>query len=171
VGPIETVFLVIWAIFGIVGLVRGMWRELGVTTMLLIALLILQLLAGPLGKYWNLALELFFPDPNAAKVANSLFAVVMILLIGYISYEGDTLTFPGKGSNWFFNLGTGLLNGYLFAGSLWHYLAKAGWPSGLIQPPFTGFYEIMIKLLPPAVLRWELLIGLVIVMMIMRVIK
>ena len=31
-----------------------------------------------------------------------------MLIMAYISYEGETLTFPGKGSNWFFSLGAGL---------------------------------------------------------------
>ncbi len=170
-GPVEIVFLAVWVIFGIVGLVRGVWRELGVTTMLLIGLLLLQLLTGQFAKQWNTALGLFVTDPGALKVAQNLIAVAILLAMAFISYQGETLTFPDKGVNWFFSLGTGLLNGYLFAGSIWHYLYTAGWPGGIIHPPFSQFYTTMVKLLPPVVLSWQLLILLVVFMMIMRVIK
>jgi hypothetical protein len=170
-GPVEIVFVSIWVVFGIIGVVRGVWRELGVTTMLLIALLLLQLLTGQFAKQWNAALGLFIADPGALKHAESLIAVAFLLVIAFISYQGDTLTFPGKGDNWFFSLGTGLLNGYLFAGSIWYYLDAAGWPGGIINSCFSTFYTTMVKLLPPAVLQWQLLILLVVFMMIMRVIK
>jgi len=173
-GPVEIVFITVWAVFGVIGVARGVWRELGATTMLLIALLVLQLLTNPTApgyKYWMMILGMFVSDTAALQVVNSALAIVFILVMAYISYEGETLTFPGKGSNWFFSLGTGLLNGYFFAGSIWYYLDKAGWPGGIIGPPFTAFYTSIIKLLPLAVLPWWLLLILVVFMMIMRVLK
>jgi len=174
VGPVEIVFVTVWIVFGIIGVARGLWRELGATTMLLIALLVLQLLTNPKApgyNYWKLLLSLFVTDPAAYQPVTSIIATVFLLLMAFISYEGETLTFPGKGSNWFFSLGAGLLNGYLFAGSIWFYLDKAGWPGGLIGPPFTPFYTNVVKLLPLAVLPWWLLLILVVFMMIMRVLK
>jgi hypothetical protein len=173
-GPVEVVFITVWVVFGVIGVARGVWRELGATTMLLIALMVLQLLTNPAApgyKYWMAVLAAFVSDPNAVPVVNSAIAVIFILIMAYISYEGETLTFPGKGSNWFFSLGTGLLNGYLFAGSIWYYMDKAKWPGGVFGPPFTQFYTIMTKLLPLTVLPWWLLIILVVIMMIMRVLK
>lgn len=173
-GPVEFVFLTVWVVFGVIGVARGVWRELGATTMLLIALMVLQLLTNPTApgyKYWTAFLGLFVADSAALQVVSSMLATVFILIMAYISYEGETLTFPGKGSNWFFSLGAGLLNGYLFAGSIWYYMDKAGWPGGMVTQPFTSFYNIMVKLLPLAVLPWWLLIILVVLMMIMRVIK
>ena len=41
-GPIEFVFLTLFLIFGIIGVMRGYGRELGVTTMLLLALFVLE---------------------------------------------------------------------------------------------------------------------------------
>jgi hypothetical protein len=107
----------------------------------------------------------------STKTVSALLACGAMLLVAFISYQGETLTFPGKGSNWFFSLGTGLLNGYLLAGSIWYYLNAAGWPGGLIHTPYTQFYQTIVKLLPPAVLPWQLLIFLVVFMMIMRVLK
>ena len=51
-GPVEIVFIAVWMLFGVIGLVRGVWKELGVTVMLFIGLLFLQVVAGPLSKYW-----------------------------------------------------------------------------------------------------------------------
>ncbi|MEJ5198236.1 MAG: hypothetical protein WHX53_04880 [Anaerolineae bacterium] len=173
-GPVEIVFLTVWVVFGLIGVARGIWRELGATTMLLITLMVVQLLtqAGAPGyKYWMMVMTFLAGEQAAVQVISNSIATIFTLVITFISYEGETLTFPGKGTNWFFSLGTGLLNGYLFAGSIWYYLDKAGWPGGLIKPPFTEFYSTMLELLPPAVLPWWLLVILVVFMMIMRVIK
>lgn len=173
-GPVEIVFVTVWAVFGLIGVARGIWRELGATTMLLITLMVVQLLTQPTApgyKYWLQLMAFFASEPAAVQLLSNSLATVFTLVMTFISYEGETLSFPGKGSNWLFSLGTGLLNGYLFAGSIWFYLDKAGWPGGLIRPPFTEFYTTMLKLLPPAVLPWWLLVILVVFMMIMRVLK
>ncbi len=173
-GPVEIVFLTVWAVFGLIGVARGIWRELGATTMLLITLMAVQLLTqtgAPGYKYWMTLMTFLAGEPAAVQVISNSIVTIFTLVMTFISYEGETLTFPGKGSNWFFSLGTGLLNGYLFAGSIWYYLDKAGWPGRLIRPPFTEFYSTMLELLPPAVLPWWLLVVLVVFMMIMRVIK
>jgi hypothetical protein len=41
-GPVEGVFLAIIAMFGAIGVVRGWQQELGVTTMLLLALFVIS---------------------------------------------------------------------------------------------------------------------------------
>lgn len=173
-GPVEIVFLTVWVVFGLIGIARGIWRELGATTMLLITLMAVQLLTqtgAPGYKYWMMLMTFLAGESVAVQVISNAIATIFTLVMTFISYEGETLTFPGKGTNWFFSLGTGLLNGYLCAGSIWYYLDKAGWPGGLIKPPFTEFYTAMLELLPPAVLPWWLLVILVVFMMIMRVIK
>jgi hypothetical protein len=170
-GPVELVFLAVWMLFGVIGLVRGVWKELGVTVMLFIALLFLQLVAGPLSKYWIAFLGIFTSDPNTQKVISNMIAVAVMLIVAFISYQGEVLTYPGKGDNWFFSLGTGLLNGWLLAGSIWYYFDKAGWPGNLVNPPFSQYYTTMVQLLPPAVLSWQILALLVVFMMILRVLK
>ena len=170
-GPVELVFIAVWLLFGIIGLVRGVWKELGVTVMLFIGLLFLQLVAGPLSKYWITFLGVFTSDPNTQKVISNMIAVAVMLIVAFISYQGEVLTYPGKGDNWFFSLGTGLLNGWLLAGSVWYYFDKAGWPGGFVKPPFSPYYTVMVELLPPAVLPWQVLALLVVFMMILRVLK
>ncbi len=172
-GPVESVFITIFIIFGVVGIVRGQARELGVTTMLLLALLVLELVGDKGQAYLNLFVEKLTVSATAATMLKTLLFCGFLILVAYISYEGETLTFPGKGRNTLFSLGAGLLNGYLFAGSLWYYLDAAGWLGlGLIQKAeFTGFYKLMVNYLPPKVFTWQYLIGLAVFMLIMRVWK
>ena len=170
-GPVEIIFIAIWLLFGFIGLVRGVWKELGVTVMLFIGLLFLQMLVGPLSKYWTTLLGFFTTDPTQQKVITDMFSIAVLLIIAFISYQGEILTYPGKGDNWFFSLGAGLLNGWLLAGSVWFYFNQAGWPGGLVNPPFSQYYNTMVKLLPPEVLPWTVLALLVVFMMILRVLK
>ena len=170
-GPVEIIFIALWLLFGAIGLVRGVWKELGVTVMLFIGLLFLQLLVGPLAKYWTTLLGFFTTDPTQQKVITDMFSIAVLLIIAFISYQGEILTYPGKGDNWFFSLGAGLLNGWLLAGSVWFYFNQACWPGGLVNPPFSQYYNTMVKLLPPEVLPWQVLALLVVFMMILRVLK
>ena len=170
-GPIEAVFLTIMIIFGVVGVVRGYARELGVTTMLLLALFILEILDERyISQFYSLLSRLDVPATSQAEVKTLIF-VVFLIVITFISYQGETLSFPGKGKSNVYSLGAGLLNGYLFAGSLWYYLDKVGWPQMRVTDDFTPFYHMAIKVLPPQIFRWEYLIALAVLMLIMRVWK
>jgi hypothetical protein len=171
--PVEIVFLVTTCIFGVVGIVRGYSRELGVTTMLLLALFVLELIGERYPTQWAMVLgKLFGSDPETLLSASALIYSGFLIVIVFISYHGNTLTFPGKGDNWFFSLDIGLLNGYLFAGSLWYYLETAGWPIvSAIVPNYTSFNQAAMKLLPPAIFTWPYLILLAVFMLIIRVWK
>lgn len=173
-GPIGLVFLTIIVIFGAVGIVRGYARELGVTTMLFVALLALELLDGPLeARFSGFLTTVFGVSTEAIPRIEAVIACVFLSVVAFISYQGATLAFPGKGENWFLALGVGLLNGYLYAGSLWYYLQGAGWPllNSLIKPEYSELNQAIQKLLPPAVFSWQILAFLVILMLIMRVWK
>ena len=171
--PVEIVFLVTTGIFGVVGIVRGYSRELGVTTMLLLALFVLELIGERYPAQWAMILgRLFGSNPEVLRSASALIYSGFLVLIVFISYQGNTLTFPGKGDNWFFGMTVGLLNGYLFAGSLWYYLETAGWPIvSAIVPNYTSFNQAAMRLLPPAIFTWPYLILLAVFMLIIRVWK
>ena len=171
-GPIELVFLVMIALFGIVGIVRGYARELGVTTMLLIGLWVLVFIDTELHIQFDRLLTMLVGDNTATQVtAKALIFCAFLTIIIFISYQGETLSFPGRGANHVFSLGAGLLNGYLYAGSLWYYLGNADWPFLDISQPYSQFYDLAWKVLPPNVLPWPYLIGLAAFMLIMRVLK
>ncbi|MGQ9489524.1 MAG: hypothetical protein ACUVR4_01605 [Anaerolineae bacterium] len=171
-GPVELVFLTIFVIFGIIGMVRGYGRELGVTTMLFITLFVLEFLAE---RYPTVLLQVIAiftgPDQEAQIAAGALIYCAALLVITFISYEGETLSFPGKRGKIIFDLGSGLLNGYLLAGSLWYYLQAANWPILRPSGDFTALYRVLVRFLPPAVFSWQYLIGLAVIMLIARIWK
>ncbi len=171
-GPVEVLFLSIIAIFGVIGIVRGYHRELGVTTMLLVALFVTEFVPVYLGSYVN-RLVGQVTDGTAAQIAatTDIIWLVFLVIVTYISYQGETLTFPGAGNNPALGLLIGLLNGYLFAGSVWYFLAGAGWPGLHVVPPFSALYDFLFKVLPPAVLNWQFLIAVVALRLILRVWK
>jgi hypothetical protein len=100
--------------------------------------------------------------------ARAVVWVLFLIVVAFISYEGDRLAFPGKGATSALGLSIGLLNGYLFAGSLWYYLAQAGWPLLQVSARYTELYETLSRVLPPALLNWPFLIGIVVIMVLFR---
>ncbi len=171
-GPVEVVFLVVIAIFGAIGVVRGWQRELGVTTMLLLALFVVEfVLTTPVGT----RVESFLSGANVTEAQiialQSMAAVGLLLLVTFISYQGLGLVYPGSGKNNFLSLMIGLVNGYLFAGSIWYYLARANWPLVNVVPDFSSFYKFFVQILPPEIFGWQFFILLAVGMLIIRVIR
>jgi hypothetical protein len=169
-GPIEILFLTVMVIFGVIGIVRGYQRELGVTTMLMVALSIILLSQTFLEPRLEKALGV---DGNSAdvKTTQAMIYSLILIVITFIAYQGETLVFPGGSPNAILGLLVGLLNGYLFAGTLWYYWDRAGWPLGLVTQPYTQFYSAMLKILPPAILPWWFFVSVLILMLILRVIR
>ena len=171
-GPIEILFLVLIGLFGAIGVVRGYQRELGVTTMLLLALFMIEFfIATTLGDRVTGVLSNAGVSETQIDTIVDLTACAVLLIVTFISYQGFGLVYPGSGRNNFLSLLIGLLNGYLFAGSIWWYLQNAGWPLAKVTEPFTPVYEFLVKLLPPEIFGWQFFILVAVAMLIMRVIR
>ncbi len=171
-GPVEVVFLVVIALFGAIGVVRGWQRELGVTTMLLLALFVITFLfTSPAGN----RVDSFLAGTNISEeqvaALKSLFAVGVLLVVTFISYQGLGLVYPGSAKQPFLSLMIGLINGYLLAGSIWYYLALANWPFTNVVPPYSSFYNFFVKILPPEIFGWQFFILLAVAMLISRVVR
>jgi hypothetical protein len=95
----------------------------------------------------------------------------LLLLVTFISYQGLGLVYPGTGKSSFLSLMIGLINGYLFAGSIWYYLARADWPLANVVPPFSSFYDFFVMILPPEIFGWQFFILLAVGMLILRVVR
>ncbi len=169
-GPIEVLFLTVIVIFGVIGIVRGLQRELGVTTMLMVALSIVTLSTTFVEPRLESRFGISPTAPNVLTTQAIIYTVIMIV-ITFIAYQGETLVFPGGGPSPVLAFLIGLINGYFFAGTIWFYWNRAGWPAGLVTPPFSQFYDAMVKILPPAILPWWFFVTMLILMLILRVLK
>lgn len=169
-GPIELLFLTLFVLFGAIGVVRGYQRELGVTTMLLLALFVISFfMATALGDRIVSALVNIGMSETQVNTVVNLSACLLLMVVTFISYQGLGLVYPGSGQNHFVSLLIGLLNGYLFAGSLWWYLQSAGWPLGKVTATYTPVYDFLVQLLPPEIFGWQFFILVAVAMLIIRV--
>jgi hypothetical protein len=171
-GPVDIFFLILVAIWGAIGIVRGYHKELGVTLLLFIGLFSLLFLDAEAGSKVDKLLEFIAgPDPGKQAAVAALFACGFLIFVTFIAYQGEILRFPGSTNNSFLSWSVGLLNGYLLAGSLWYYLSQAQWPLNVVQPPYSQLYTAIYTVLPPAIFKWPYLIALIVIMIILRVIK
>lgn len=131
--PVEILWFTLFVIFGIIGMVRGLLKELGVTTVVLLSLFVLKFTWDLLGEQGTAALSARAPA-DAVLVA---YYSITILFVAYISYQGFTLAFPireMKGvTKAIFGFPGGLLNGYLIVGTIWDVLNQADY-LGLDMP-------------------------------------
>ena len=161
-GPIEILFLVVIGLFG----------AIGVTTMLLLALFIIEFfMATTLGDRVTGVLSNAGVSETQVDTIVDLTACAVLLIVTFISYQGLGLVYPGSGRNNFLSLLIGLLNGYLLAGSIWWYLQNAGWPFARVTEPFTSAYDFLVQLLPPEIFGWQFFILVAVAMLIIRVIR
>ncbi len=183
-GPVELIFFIVIAIFAVIGIVRGVSRELGVTLMLLIGLMVLLLLDTYAADQIQRVLEFFLGSNTALQ--KSVLAIVYSLwmvFIAFISYEGRTMSFsnvpilsdfvkrsggPGGGLAGAF---TGVINGYLLAGTIWYYLACANWPFLRISEPFSSMYYAISSILPPMIFKWYYVVILIVLLLIIKVFR
>jgi len=171
-GPIELLFLTIFGLFGAIGVVRGYQRELGVTTMLLLALFVIEFfMATALGDRVTALLSKANVSETQIATIVALTACATLLFVTFISYQGLGLIYPGSGRNNFLSLLIGLVNGYLLAGSIWWYLQSAGWPLGKVTEDYTAVYDFLVQLLPPEIFGWQFFILVAVAMLIIRVIR
>lgn len=155
-GPIELLFITIGLIVTLIGLARGYVKELGNTVIILAVIFLLTFfqeeLTSIMTKVGTDILGLSAP-PNGFL---SLFFSGVFIAIVFTSYAGKTLDFQGTPmpppGGWLLNLGVGLLNGYLIAGTLWYYQDTFQYPLRNItgyQEPLSARAQAMINYLPP----------------------
>ena len=117
--PIEYLWLTLVFIFGIIGMVRGIWSELGVTTIILLSLF-------GLNFGWQLIGDSFssmVPGGLTSAEMQAIYYSLTILFVAFIAYEGFSLKFPipeMKGiAKAIVGFPGGIVNGYLIIGTVW----------------------------------------------------
>ncbi|GAB4403694.1 MAG: hypothetical protein Kow00123_15030 [Anaerolineales bacterium] len=180
-GPIEVLWGSLVVVFGLIGLVRGFLKEVGVTTVLAFLLFLLTFFAKQITQALDMLVALVRispPDsPQANLVRYGVYAGV-IIMTAFISYQGETLAFEGRPVPGPFgiilNLVIGLWNGYLIIGSLWYYMHQLNYPIslfGLFQQPLTPAATVMVTLLPEALIPAYGFLALAAFLIFMRVVK
>lgn len=172
-GPIELAFVSLWLVFGVVGWVRGFFKELGITIILLGALIVCFFAEMRLAPALQARTGTVYP-----MLAVLLYSGI-IIFAALMAYQGQTIVFPGKDPTGLlgnlFSIGIGLFNGYLIVGTIWYYLNKYGYPGGTFMPPLTGMAQAIIAILPfnflPTQYTYLILIGGLLFLLLLRVIR
>jgi hypothetical protein len=117
---------------------RGLYKELGVTTILLLSLFVLKFGWQKLGAQAAAA----FSDRLSAQMVQAAYYTITVVFVAYISYEGFSLTFPIRATKGFskgiLGLPGGLLNGYLIVGTVWDVVNQAQYLSLQVPLGNTG---------------------------------
>jgi hypothetical protein len=124
-GPVEYLWITLIAIFALIGAARGLAKELGTASILLLSLFALKIGWEQVG---SLVVAVVPGQLPAAQVEAIYYSAVM-LFVTFISYEGIVLQFPMKKPSGLVNtalgLTAGLLNGYLSIGTIWDVANRA----------------------------------------------
>lgn len=153
-GPIEILFYTVLLIFGVIGLVRGVHRELGnaIIFMAVVAILGLANSQGWIERGAQAVAAALSAD--AARAAEITFTVYFVLLVVVVivTYQGKTPDFSTKPVMGFWGgvLGfiVGAFNGYLIAGTLWFYADRYQYPFNLLTGPLTATGTLLLQYSP-----------------------
>lgn len=179
--PIESLWIVLVMLFGVVGIVRGFLKELGVTLVLIVLLFGLTRLDANLKRLLDMVTTASKIQSVGQLYGNPtvwlIFYSGLILGAMYVAYQGYVIKYPGnepKGmQGTLLGLMVGLINGYLFVGALWYYIDKYKQPLqalGIIEGDYSALAQKLLKILPPDLLN-PFLPFLVVFMIILLVIK
>jgi len=177
----EVLWISLIIVFGLIGVVRGFLKEIGVTTVMVFLLFVIAFFNKQVVQLLDILVALFRISPADGPQANLLrFGVYggIIAIVAFISYEGETLTFQGRAIpgplGIALNLLSGLLNGYLIIGSLWYYMHILDYPIalfGLFEKPLSPVAMAMVTALPQALIPPVGFLAIAGFLIIMRVAK
>lgn len=187
---IQQLFLILIIVMGVIGMVRGFLKELGVTLVLIATLFALDRLIPIVNGFVNAGGLGFLglgPVPETEGTSNILFLLFGLMMLGatYIAYQGETLSYEGSNPKGLVGALLGFLigavNGYLLFGTLWWLLDFYRYPFDLVATPLPpGAEQIVLSgLLPLELLgggtvamdSWGLLPFILILLVILKVIR
>jgi uncharacterized membrane protein required for colicin V production len=181
-NPVEYLWLTLIVVFGIVGMGRGLWKELGVTCVMLLSLFVLKFGWQAIGS----KVVAVFPGSATPTMVEALYYIVPTLFMAYISYEGISLTFPIKQAKGLtkaaLGLPGGILNGYLIVGTVWDAFNLAKYfgldvPLGstgrmiAISDTVTPLYNTLVQILPITFVNEFIMLGLGMILLVAIILK
>jgi uncharacterized membrane protein required for colicin V production len=151
--PIEILWLTLIGVFGIIGMARGLWKEVGTSTVLLLSLFTLFILRKLVVGRLSGVLASRLPSTAPEQTAAAIYYVATMIFVAFISYQGVVLEFPVKKQGgpikWAFGFLGGLVNGYLLIGTVWNAVASAAYFGlGNIQSSLTKLHQTLVNYLP-----------------------
>lgn len=150
--PVEYLWAILIFVFAMIGLVRGLWKEMGTATILLLSLAALNL-----GQ--RLILDNLLSGSDGGGFGNlsseavlAIYYGATIVFVAFISYQGVVLEFPVKKQTgvvkWFFGYLGGLANGYLIVGTVWDVLSQADYFNLIDVTSLSELHQIVTQYLP-----------------------
>lgn len=155
---IEYYFAIIAIVIALISIVRGYARELGNTLVFLVAIFVLSIAEPYTDQLLGVARG-FVPGIPQGETQS----LRQLLVIGYLglftaivfaSYAGRTFDYGGRQApppqGTLLDIGIGILNGYLVAGTYWYYLDRFQYPFEQIQLPLSSTAQSILasQLLP-----------------------
>jgi hypothetical protein len=187
---IQELFVILILVMGIIGMVRGFLKELGVTLVLIATLFALDRLIPIINGFINgggFGVLGLGPVPETQSTDNILFLLFGAMMVGatYIAYQGETLAYEGSNPRGIVGALLGFLigavNGYLLFGTIWWLMNFYQYPFGMVTTPLpAGAQQIVASgLLPLELLgggavamdSWGLLPFILILLVILKVIR
>jgi hypothetical protein len=150
--PVEYLWAILIFVFAMIGLVRGLWKEMGTATILLLSLAALNL-----GQ--RLILDNLLSGSDGGGLGNlsseavlAIYYGATIVFVAFISYQGVVLEFPVRKQTgvvkWFFGYLGGLANGYLIVGTVWDVLNQADYFNLIDVTSLSELHQIITQYLP-----------------------
>ncbi len=141
---IDNVLVLFIILVGIVGVVRGFLKELGVTLVMVATLWSLDILIPLLERLLNegkgavLGLGPLADSQSTQTILYLLFTAITVFA-AFISYQGETLSYEGTPHKGILGFMLGFLigaaNGYLIFGNLWWLANRYNYPFGILAGP------------------------------------
>ena len=187
---IQELFVILIVVMGVIGMVRGFLKELGVTLVLIATLFALDRLIPIVNNFVNSGGFGFLglgPVPETQSTDNILFVLFTAMMVAatYIAYQGETLAYEGNNPRGIVGALLGFLigavNGYLLFGTVWWLANFYQYPFGLVAQPLPDGAQQIVNsgLLPLELLgggtvdatSWGLLPFILILLVILKVIR
>ena len=176
--PVEYFWFALILMLGIIGAVRGLAKELGVTTIVALSLFVLKFA----WKQFLPTVTALAEDAPLGLSEPMLRAIVFsgaVIFVAVISYTGIVLQFPFKnfgrvGTGLFGFLG-GLVNGYMVVGTVWDVVAHANYfsprASIVSTETLTSVHQSIVGLLPVTFINQYLLLAIGMILLLAIVLK
>jgi hypothetical protein len=149
-------FGILILLFAVIGATRGWAKELLVTSSIILALFIIQILETNVRPYYT---ALVMQPPATQFLVRGL----MLIVLAFFGYQTPHIRAlqpklaRERLQDVLLGILMGALNGYLLFGSLWFFLHQSGYPTDLIQMPEPGTQLAdqianIVQILPPQIL-------------------